>query len=128
MVAVSGLLSASAETVTVNVCGLSQAWEGVLALKLRFDGDTATSALLLEAATLTALQPVNGLSSTTVYVPRFRFVPPPKVGSSCSAMLSRLSVIPGVGETASVAEVRSVLPECAAASTRTASVDAVLKP
>ena len=70
----------------------------------------------------------GGLSSTTVYVPRFRFVPPPKVGSSCTVRLRRLSVAPGVGETESVPEVMSVLPECAAASTRTARVDGLLKP
>ena len=87
-----------------------------------------TSALSLAGAKPIPPHPVGGLSGTMVYVPRFRFVPPPKVGSSCTVRLRRLSVIPGVGETASVPEVMSVLPECAAASTRTASVDGLLKP
>ena len=73
----------------------------------------------------TSAQPVGGLSSTTVYVPRWALVVP---GSSSRARLRRLSVTPGVGETASVPVVRSVLPECAAASTRTARVAGVLKP
>ena len=121
------VLSPSCAAVTVNVCGLFQAWVGLLESELnpRFDGDTVTSALLLVMLPSTAVHPVGGLSSTTVYVPRWALLVP---GSSSRARLHRLSVTPGVGETASVPEVRSVLPECAAASTRTASVDAVLKP
>ena len=53
-------------------------------------GDTLTSALSLEASTLTELQPVNGLSSTTLYIPRLALLVP---GCSLRARLPTLPLL-----------------------------------
>ena len=105
IVAASSWLSSSLAAVAVTVCAVFQfdcvkvsAFVCGVASVSR-----ETSALPLVAVTITVQLPpaavVGSAVSAMVYVPTFRFVPPPAVGSSSSAMVVRLTTAPGVGVT-----------------------------
>ena len=121
-VAVSSAPSRSCPALTVTVCGRVQ----VVAVNASTIGETVTSALSL-ATSMDTEHPAGGAaSSTTVYVPRWAFIPAPGASSSDRALAD--TVAPGVGVTGRVPVVSTPAPECAAAATCTASVAGTLKP
>ena len=122
-VTLSVSLSSSCPAVTVTVCGAFQ----VVVEKASAVGSTVRSGLPPDTETPTPpVQPVGASLNTSVYVLRLAA---PAPGSSFSDRLRRdTSTDGGVGVTGSVPVVRLLGPECAAASTVTATVDAALKP
>ena len=123
-VARSSVASASCPAVTVTVCAVLQ----VVAVKVSAVGSGVTSGVPLVTETTTPPeQPAGALSRATVYVPWLALAVP---GASSSDRLARETVTPGgaPGATGRVPVVRSPEPECAAASTFTARVEAASKP
>ena len=117
-VARSSMPSSSCPAVTVTVCGALQS-SGV---KVSAAGSGVTSGLPLATEMPTPAQPVGRVSSASVYVPWFAASAP---GSSSRDRLVRETTTAGaVGVTGSEPLATSLAPECAAASTVTASVAA----